>query len=169
MVAKKHTAVSKRGECALPTRRIKGEHPVLDLQRDINRMFDNFTSGFLPMPVGRWTEGAFLPKVNVSEGDKEVKVTVELPGLAEKDVDVSVSRGRLTLEGEKKTEKEDRGKNFHYLERSSGSFYRDIPLPENADPDKAQAVFKHGVLTVTLPKRPGVKEERKKLAIKREE
>lgn len=132
-------------------------------------MFDNFFSGLLPTPIDRWAEGAFLPKVNVSEGDKEIKVTAELPGLTEKDVDVSVSRGRLTLKGEKKTEKEDQGKNFHYLERLSGSFYREIPLPEHTDTDKAQAVFKNGVLTVTLQKLPGVTEERKKNPIKNEQ
>lgn len=168
MAVKKNVSVNKRGGSTLPARRIGGEHPVLDLQRDINRMFDNFFSGFLPTPVERWAEGAFLPKVNVSEGDKEVKVTAELPGLAERDVDVSVSRGRLTLKGEKKTEKEDQGKNFHYLERSSGSFYREIPLPDNTDTDKAQAVFKNGVLTVTLPKLAGIKEERKQITIKSE-
>ncbi|MFA5042934.1 MAG: Hsp20/alpha crystallin family protein [Kiritimatiellia bacterium] len=165
MSVKKNTSVKKHTASALPARRLALEHPVLDLQREINRMFDNF---FLPMPIGRWAEGEFMPKVNVSEGEKEVKVTAELPGLSEKDVDVCVSRGRLTLKGEKETEKEDQGKNFHYLERSSGSFYREIPLPENADPDKAQAVFKNGVLTVTLPKGPGVKEERRKLSIKKE-
>lgn len=164
MKVKKHVKISERAGSALPARRMEGGNSVLDLQRDINRMFDNFFAGFLPMPIDRRIGSAFLPKVNVSEDDKEIKVTVELPGLDEKDVEVSISRGRLALKGEKKTEKEDKGKNFHYLERSSGSFYREITLPENADTDKAKALFQKGVLSVTLPKLPG--EDRKKIPIK---
>ncbi len=140
-------------------------HPVQDLQREINDMFENFFSGLAPFGGGR-LESAFVPRVNVVEGDREVKVTAELPGLEEQDVEVSVSRGLLTLAGEKKTEAEERGKNVYAFERSSGTFRREIPLPESVDPDKAQAAFKNGVLTVSLPKRAVSMKERKQIPIR---
>ncbi len=168
MSVKRKVQMIKRHKNTMPEKRVLVDSPVLNLQRGINRMFDNFFAGFSLGPVELANEKMFIPKVNVMEGLKEVRVTAELPGLAEKDMEVSISRGRLALKGEKRTEKEDQGKNFHYLERSSGSFYREIPLPENTDPDKAQAIFKNGVLTVTLPKLPGAKEDRKKIPIKNE-
>lgn len=160
--------IRKEGENKLPGSGLFGEHTVLDLPRDLNRLFGNFFSGFSLMPVTRWSEGTFLPKVNVTEDAKEVKVSAELPGLDEKDVEVSIAHGLLTIKGEKKTEKEDEGKDYYYLERSSGTFRRDIALSEGIDLDKAEALFKKGVLTVTLPKRPEAQETSKKIPVKNE-
>ncbi len=140
-------------------------HPVIALQNGINRMFDDFF-GWSPAPSGLAAEAAFMPKVNVSESDKEVTVSAELPGIEEKDVDVSLARGILTIKGEKETEKEEKDKNCYYMERSTGSFYREIPVPEGVDEDKATAVFKKGVLTVSVPKLPAAQKERKSIPIK---
>jgi HSP20 family protein len=105
------------------------------------------------------------PRVDVSETDTELKIEAELPGIDEKDVEVVLSDGRLTIKGEKKQEKEEKKKDYHLLERSYGSFARSIALPFEADPDQVKASFAKGVLTVTVPKPPEVKAKEKKIAI----
>jgi HSP20 family protein len=91
--------------------------------------------------------------VNVTEREKEFEVTAELPGMAENDIDISLSRDVLTLKGEKKQETEDKGDNYYRMERSYGKFSRVIPLPADAvDNDNVEATFKNGVLTIILPK-----------------
>ena len=97
---------------------------------------------------------AMAPRVDVSETDTELKIEAELPGIDEKDVEVVLSDGRLTIKGEKKQEKEEKKKDYHMVERSYGSFARSIVLPFEADPDKVKATFAKGVLTVTVPKPP---------------
>jgi HSP20 family protein len=122
--------------------------------RRVDRLFDGFFDefrGFGLRPVGAFGE-TFRPTIDVSETDKEVKVAVELPGLDENDVEVSLAHNVLTISGEKKTEKEDEGKNYHRIERSYGSFKRCVSLPGEVESDKVEAAFKNGVLTVTLPK-----------------
>ena len=84
--------------------------------------------------------------------DKEIKVSVELPGIDKNDIDVSLARDTLTISGEKRQETEDRGKNYHRMERSYGAFKRSIPLLCDVDEAEVDATFKNGVLTVTLPK-----------------
>lgn len=163
---KKIVKVQKRDERHAPVRRFFGQSPVWDLQREINRMFDNFFTGFSPAPVGRWAESSFMPKLNVTEGEKEVSVSAELPGMDEKDMEVKLSRGLLTIRGEKKMEKEDKGKNYYYREQSSGSFHREVALPAGLNEDKAQAVFTKGVLTVSIPKQVRAVAEGKKIPIK---
>lgn len=99
-----------------------------------------------------WNLASFTPKVNVAETDKEVKISAELPGMDEKEVEVSVSDGYLTIKGEKKQEREEKDKNYYRMERSTGYFHRDIPFPCEVDTDKVAAIFKKGVLNITLPK-----------------
>ena len=95
--------------------------------------------------------GSGIP-VDVAENDKEVKVTAELPGLDEGDIDIRVSEGVLVLSGEKKTDREVDGNGYLLRERSFGRIERTVPLPDGIDADQAQASFKSGVLTVTIPK-----------------
>ncbi len=106
---------------------------------------------------------------NVSETDKEICITAELPGMDQKDIDISVAASRITIKGEKKSEKEEKkeeeGRQFHRIERSSGSFQRSISLPFYIDPDKVGAEFKNGVLTVTIAKPPEVAEKTKKIEV----
>ncbi|MHC0053071.1 Hsp20/alpha crystallin family protein [Actibacterium sp. D379-3] len=126
------------------------DNPFISLRKQIDTLFDDFGSG----PLTR--DGAFAVRTNVSETDDEICITAELPGIEMKDVDVSVSGNRITIKGEKKSEKEERkeeeGREFHRIERSSGSFRRMMTMPFEIDPNTVKAGVKDGVLTVTLPK-----------------
>jgi HSP20 family protein len=137
----------------VPVRR-EEERSLLSFQDEMNRLFDQFFGGWGLAPFREFPEqwDAFSPRVDVVEGDKEVTVSAELPGMDEKEIDVSLSHGVLTISGEKREEKEDKGKNYYRMERSYGSFQRSVPLPSEVDEDKAEATFKKGVLTITLPK-----------------
>jgi len=112
---------------------------------------------------GRSMGGTLAPRVDVSETAKEVTLKIELPGVEEKDIDVSLSGNQLTIKGEKKTEHEERkddekgddGRVFHRIERAFGAFQRTMTVPFDVEPDKVSADFKDGVLTVTLPKPEG--------------
>ena len=125
--------------------------PFLTLHREMNRLFDDVFCGFgLPSRLAPLMEGQFgWPRLELNETDKAVAVSAELPGLDDKDVQVEIANGVLSIRGEKKTERND-GSRF-FSERYYGSFERQIPL-EGVEEDKAQAEFKNGVLTVTLPK-----------------
>jgi HSP20 family protein len=94
----------------------------------------------------------FVPEANVLETEKAVEVTLDLPGMKPEDVRLEVREGRLCVSGEKREEKEEKGKTFHRIERRSGAFLRAIPLPAVVDDTKADAKFVEGVLKVTLPK-----------------
>lgn len=161
------------GKNLTPT--IKKSLPIKREERDLfslfreemNRLFDNFFRGFEIEPFETGF-GTFRPSVNVVEDEKEIKVSAELPGVDEKDIEVSLSKDSLTIKGEKKEEKEDKGKNYYRMERSYGSFSRTIPLPVEIDADKVKAQFKKGVLTVTLPKTAKTIEETKKIPVKAE-
>jgi HSP20 family protein len=105
---------------------------------------------------GRNMGGTLAPRIDVSETAEELTLTVELPGVEEKAIDVSLSGNQLTIKGEKKSEHEDKkdegGRVFHRIERSYGAFQRTMTVPFDAEPDKVSAQFKDGVLTITLPK-----------------
>ena len=136
--------------------------PFFSLHRQIDRLFDDFFRDFdFPTLRGGWSAG--WPNVEVADGDREVKVVVELPGLDEKDIDVTLRDGVLTLKGEKKRE----SKSSDYSERWHGQFARSINLGSEVDPDKVSAAFNKGVLTITLEKRPDAQRNVKKIAINR--
>lgn len=146
----------------------EGGSPVLALQREMNRLFDEFWSRFQLTPFGSGDGmlGWATPRVDVAESDKEVEVAVELPGIDEKDIEVSVTDNLLTIKGEKNAEREEKKRNYYLSERSSGSFYRSIPLPPGVVSENAKAEFKKGVLTVTLPKAPEAQAKVKKIEVK---
>jgi HSP20 family protein len=135
-------------------------NPYLALHREINRLFDDAFRSFDIAPFGGQAMG--WPSVEVSETDKEVKVVAEVPGLDEKDVNVELAEGVLTISGEKKSETEDKERRFS--ERYYGRFERSIPIAD-VDQDKVAASFKNGVLTVTLPKSPAAQQKVKRIAI----
>ncbi|MBF0506624.1 MAG: Hsp20/alpha crystallin family protein [Nitrospirae bacterium] len=143
------------------------DNPFEVLQRDMNSLFDNFFRGFGPETFES-RMGLFTPQIDVSETDKEIRISAELPGMDEKDIEVSLSKDILTIKGEKKEEKEDKGKDYYRMERSYGSFSRTIPLPVEVQDNKVDATFKKGVLTITLPKSEKAVKETKKVAIKAE-
>jgi HSP20 family protein len=143
----------KREEKNVPVRR-EEERSIDALQQDMNRLFDEFFRGFGLAPFGALGEQweLFSPRVDVVEGDEQIEISAELPGMDEKDIEVSLSRDVLTISGEKREKEERKGENYYHMERSYGSFRRSIPLPCEIDGDKAEAAFKKGVLTITLPK-----------------
>jgi HSP20 family protein len=142
------------------------DSPFLTLHREMNRLFDDVFRGFELTPFGsdRFFDrvGGSWPSVEVSQTDKEIKVTAELPGLDEKDIKVELANGVLAIGGEKRTESEDKDRLFS--ERYYGRFERRIPV-EDVDEDKISAAFKNGVLTVTLPKVAQAQSKVKRIAI----
>lgn len=151
----------------LARRQDNSDNPLLGLQRDINRVFDDFWSRF-DRSIGA-SSGILStagPRTDVSETDDAVEVSVELPGIDEKDIDISLNNDVLTIRGEKKAEREEKKKGYYLSERSYGSFHRSIPLPPGVDSEKADAQFKKGVLTVSLPKTPEAQEKVRKIAVK---
>jgi HSP20 family protein len=106
------------------------------------------------------------PAIDISEDEKMYKVSAELPGIDAKDIDVSVSGDTLVLRGEKRQEKEEKDKNYHFSERAYGSFQRSFQLPSTVDRDKVAADFSRGVLTITLPKTAEAQKPQKKIEVK---
>ncbi len=123
--------------------------PFGSLQREINRLFEDFTNGFAGF--GGPTRDV-LPTMDVAETDKQIEITVELPGLEEKDVQLNLSDNTLTIRGEKKAEREQKEKDYHLIERSYGSFSRTLELPAGVNADDIKASISKGVLSVTVPK-----------------
>jgi HSP20 family protein len=107
---------------------------------------------------------SWSPHVDVEDTDKEVLVKADLPGVDPKNIDISVTGDVLAIRGEKKEEREEKNKNYQRIERFRGDFYREIPLPQGVDPDKITAASDKGVVTITIPKKPGV--QPRKIAVK---
>ena len=131
--------------------------PFLSLHREMNRLFDDvFRGAALPAASGSQGQGdvgAFVnASMNVSETDKEFRITAELPGVTEQDIAVSLDDDVLTIRGEKKFERKDDKENFHFVERSYGTFQRSLRLPYAVESEQVRASFENGVLTVTVPK-----------------
>jgi len=150
-----------RSRIAPALRRDEEASPFLALQREMNRVFDEFFRNFdiPPMPRLGWAGG--WPQVDVSENDEEVKIVAELPGLTEKDIAVTLNNGVLTLRGEKKLE----SNGALYSERWYGQFQRSLELGPEVDPDRVTATFRNGVLTITAAKRPEAQREVKRIPI----
>ena len=137
--------------------------PMGWLRGEIDRLFDDF---------GRPSRSAFsfglpaaAPALEMVDKDKAYRLTAELPGLGEKDVDVSVADGVITISGEKKEEKDEKNNGYVLSERRYGSFRRQVALPADVDPEGIKASFKDGVLTVTMPKDEKAKTRVRKIAI----
>lgn len=128
------------------------------LQREIDRLFEDF----IPTP-GRQGAADVRCSMDLAETKDGLELTVELPGMDEKDVQVSVSDGLLTVSGEKRFETEEKDKNYHFVERGYGSFSRSVELPPGAKPEEVKATLSKGVLKVTVPTSP--KPEAKKIEV----
>jgi HSP20 family protein len=126
------------------------------LQREIDRLFDDFTRGSMGM-LGPQAQTNLMPSIDVTETDKEIEITAELPGLERKDVEITLEDDVLTIRGEKKIEakQQDKDKNYHVRERSYGAFYRMLSLPAGVDPAKVQATMSKGVLKIAIPRPAG--------------
>jgi HSP20 family protein len=114
-------------------------------------MFDRFFND-LPVPSFFGEERVVVPAFDISETEKEYVISGEIPGMDAKDIDISLSDGRLTVKGEKKHEKEEKNENYHRVERHYGSFERSFRIPERVKTDELDATYKDGILKLTLPK-----------------
>jgi HSP20 family protein len=142
-------------------------HPAYSLQREMNRLFDEFFGSFdQPVVFFESSElSAFTPKIDVKETEKEILVTAELPGMEEKDVSVTLVNDSLTIFGEKSEEKKEDVKGHYRMERTYGSFRRVLPLPVDIEAEKVTAEFKNGVLSVKMPKCAEVQKKAKSIPI----
>lgn len=138
-------------------------HPLLSLHREMNRLFDDVFRGFGAPSFGGLGRGFDWPNIELGETDQDIRVTAELPGLDEKDVELTVEDGVLTLRGEKRSEVDDQDRG--YSERSYGRFERRIGLPRGIEKDKVSATFRNGVLTVTLPKSAAANENVRRIPV----
>jgi len=151
--------------------------PLETLRREVDRRFEDFGRDLWRSPLRRsifdvepfwrreFTWGA-APAVDIVEKDNAYEVTAELPGLDEKNIEVKLTDGSLSIRGEKKEEKEEKKKDYYLSERRYGSFERRFQVPAGVDRSKIDANFKKGLLTVTLPKTPEAQAAEKKIAIK---
>lgn len=150
-------------------------HPFDTLRKEVDRLFEDFgRDDFWRRPL-RSLAGiernlaqkfAAAPAVDVAESEKAYEITAELPGMDEKDIEVNVANGGLTIKGEKKEEKEEKQKDYYVSERRYGSFQRYFGLPDSVDASKIEASFKNGVLKVTLPKTAEAQKPAKKIEVK---
>jgi len=156
---------------------VQAWRPFEDLRREIDRLFEDFDGGFFRSPFrrsafdvmpfwGREPAWPAAPAVDFTDTGKAYEITAELPGIDEKNVDVKVANGVLTIKGEKQEEKEEKKKDYYLRERNFGSFERAFQLPDGVDGDKIEANFKKGVLTVSLPKKPEAQQAAKKIDVK---
>jgi HSP20 family protein len=124
--------------------------PFVSFRREMDRMLDSFFDGFGQRPVADWA--GLTPALDVQESDKELIVTAEVPGVSEKDVDLTLSGDLLTIKGEKKAENEDKNGNLSYVERRYGAFSRSLRLPFEVKDENIDATYDQGVLTIRIPK-----------------
>ena len=150
--------------------------PFESLRREVDRLFEDFTLNPLRLPLRRpafdlepfWQADSWVaqPAMDLVERDSAFELTAEMPGLDEKNIEVDVANGVLTVKGQKEEDKVEKKEDFHLRERRFGSFVRSVRLPETVDADKIEAAFKNGVLKVTLPKKPEAQKPVKKIEVK---
>jgi HSP20 family protein len=151
------------GSSTLPSRASNND-PFVRLWNDVDQLFSNMVRG---TGLGDWqpTGNIGLP-MEIYETGNEVKVVAELPGVEEKDVSVELAGNVLTLRGEKKSTEERKEEGYHLAERRYGNFSRTLRLPFEVEADKVEAVFKNGVLTITMPKPAELQQQVKRIEVK---
>jgi HSP20 family protein len=137
--------------------------PFQALRQEIERAFDSLGRG---LPSLNWPSNVAMPKVNITQVDTLVSVTAELPGVELKNVELLIEDDRLTIKGDKKVENEENGAEKHLYECSYGAFSRTIQLPFSVDPKTVEAVFKNGVLSVSIPVPANAQPKAQKVEIK---
>lgn len=150
--------------------------PLENLRRQVDRMFEDFDRGWhLPFARSSFEIEPFwrrelsfsgMPAVDIIEKADAYEITAELPGMDEKNIEVKLSNGNLTIKGEKRDEREEKKKDYYLSERHYGSFQRTFGLPVGVDPEKIEAHFAKGVLTLRLPKKPEAQQPEKTISIK---
>jgi HSP20 family protein len=147
-----------------------GDQPLQTVQSELNRVFESLLRT-VPGAGAAAGVAPFMgegPRIDVPETESEIVVAADLPGLDEKDVEVSLAGDLLTIKGERKTESEKRLLSYRINERTFGSFSRSIALPSGIDADAVHASFKNGVLTITVPRTQEAAQEAKRVAVKSE-
>lgn len=134
---------------------------MMTLREKMNRMFEDVFAG--RSEDKELSASTWAPAVDIFETESELMMTVEVPGIDEKDIEIKIEDNTLTLKGERKFEKETKKENYHRIERSYGSFYRAFTLPNSIDPDKIQAEHENGVLKITMAKRQELKPRKVKI------
>lgn len=164
----------------LPVRRPSTDFygPLTSLHDEVDRLFNDAFCRFGMPSIFHddfWSQGAhpaapslMRPNVDISAGENEYLVTVEVPGIDERDVTLEVSNNTLTIKGEKRQEQEEKDRDHYRIERSYGSFQRVLSLPEDAEQSGISAKFKKGVLTVKLPRAPDKAKDVKLIDIQKE-
>jgi HSP20 family protein len=150
--------------------------PFESLRREVDRLFDDFNLNPFHLPLRRpafdlepfWQADSWVaqPAIDLVERDNAFELTAEMPGLEEKNIEVDVANGVLTVKGQKEEDKVEKKEDFHLRERRFGSLVRSVRLPETVDAEKIEASFKNGVLKVTLPKKPDAQKPVKKIEVK---
>ncbi|WP_370050362.1 Hsp20/alpha crystallin family protein [Sinorhizobium fredii] len=176
-MAKIETKLPVKTEKREPAAREDMWSPLESLRREIDKLFETFRPAAWSVPFSRsllgfempsltGKEWQIAPAVDLVEKDTEYEISAELPGLEEKNIEVKLSNGTLTIKGEKKEEKEEREKDYYLSERRFGSFQRRFQLPHGVDPDEIEATFTKGVLKLKLPKTPEAQKSEKKIAVR---
>jgi HSP20 family protein len=157
-----------REKSGSPASREDYHDPFLSFRREVDRIFDDFFSGFGPRAVGSavgsW--GAPTPSMDVTENDKEIVITAEMPGLDDKDFEVTVAGDLLTLKGEKKAQHEQRNDDGYYIERRFGSFSRSVRLPFEVKDEEVEADYEKGLLTIRVPKPADMQREARRIEVR---
>ncbi|MFO7306253.1 MAG: Hsp20/alpha crystallin family protein [Gammaproteobacteria bacterium] len=161
----------RRSGSLLPWRRDDGffgslRREIDMLHRDIDRLFDEMWSGRWPSLAVEPMGGDIMPQLDMTEDDQAFHLNVELPGMDEKDFEVTLRNHTLTIKGEKKEEKETKDRDVHRRERAYGYFRRSIELPADVDADKITATYRKGVLTIDLPKTKQAQDQAKRIEVK---
>jgi HSP20 family protein len=173
------TAIEVKKTSAPAAARPSGADALQSFRNEVDRLFDQFwrigfglpslRRMFEPEPLWRGETTPFsftAPMVDFSEDDKAFHITADLPGMNEKDINVTLSGDMLTITGERREETEEKERNYYFSERRFGSFRRAFSLPEGVDRDKIDATFKNGVLSLTLPKTAEAMKQQKKIDVK---
>ena len=144
----------------------RDDDPFGSLFREVQKTFEDFSRR---SPLAGLGSDMLAPRIDIAESKDAIDLTAELPGVDEKDVDVTLADGVLTIRGEKKAERDekDKDKNWHVVERSYGSFSRTISLPFDPDSAKVEGKFDKGVLHVHLPKPAEMAKKQQKIEIKK--
>ncbi len=144
-------------------------HPLVRLQHEIDQLFDHFFQGFpspqFGKPVERLMGSQIFPQLNIAEHATDYTITMEIPGVEENDIELTIDEGTLIIRGEKRYEQEQNNHNYHRVERSYGSFQRVLSLPADANEAQIAAKFNNGVLTITVDKNPTTRTRGRKIAL----
>lgn len=163
-----HESEESRPESGLPT--TFGWEPFSSLRQQLDRLFDDFASGWRApgraLQTSLWRGWGGVPAADIVEKDNAFVVTLDMPGMDEKDIEVKVMDGAISIRGEKTEEIKEEKEHYRLSERRHGSFSRTFPLPPSVDPDQISASYEKGTLKLTLPKTEQARKKQRKVEVK---